>query len=303
MEPQLRVTITTLLERGVSQREIERRTGVDRKTIRRYARLAKSSTPATGLPEPRAQTPPPWPPAPVALEAAPPGSPASCVSACSENEECYEGVCVPSVDTVTVQDVQNGTIPGCSTGCPSYTLTGLVVVAVDDLGADDTTFYVMDPAGGPFSGALVTPMGSAEITGDVVLGATVDLVTEVRQNSKGTNLRATMVTVTGAGTVPAPAVVDPADVATGGALAETYEGMLVQVVNVAVTTENPDDPDDYNEFEVGGALRIDDELFAYTRPAAGACFATLTGVLRFSFGNFKILPRDADDMVTGELCE
>ncbi len=35
LKPNLRITIETLLLRGESQREIERRTGVDRKTIRR----------------------------------------------------------------------------------------------------------------------------------------------------------------------------------------------------------------------------------------------------------------------------
>lgn len=59
--------VETLLNRGVAQREIERRTGVDRKTIRRYASvpapdLSNSSTPATGSEEPAGQTPPPRPP-------------------------------------------------------------------------------------------------------------------------------------------------------------------------------------------------------------------------------------------------
>jgi len=48
LKAHLRTTIQTLLERGAGHREIERRTGVDRKTIRRYARLANSPTPATG---------------------------------------------------------------------------------------------------------------------------------------------------------------------------------------------------------------------------------------------------------------
>lgn len=52
LKPHLRTTVVTLLERGVSHREIERRTGVDRKTIRRYARSADSPTPATGSPYP-----------------------------------------------------------------------------------------------------------------------------------------------------------------------------------------------------------------------------------------------------------
>lgn len=68
LKQSLQVTIETLLAHGASQREIKRRTGVDRKTIRRYARMAKSPTPATGSQEPEGQNPPPWPPA---LEAVP----------------------------------------------------------------------------------------------------------------------------------------------------------------------------------------------------------------------------------------
>ena len=48
MKSHLRVTIRTLLQGGASQREIERVTGVDRKTIRRYEREAKSPGVATG---------------------------------------------------------------------------------------------------------------------------------------------------------------------------------------------------------------------------------------------------------------
>jgi transposase len=64
-----RITVETLLARGVSQHEIERRTGVDRKTIRRCAGrmlAANSSGVATGFGgvEPAAeQIPPPGPPA------------------------------------------------------------------------------------------------------------------------------------------------------------------------------------------------------------------------------------------------
>ena len=58
-----RITIETLLSRGVGQREIERRTGVDRKTIRRYARLAQSPGVAPGSDRDDGQTPPPRPPA------------------------------------------------------------------------------------------------------------------------------------------------------------------------------------------------------------------------------------------------
>lgn len=59
LKPQLRVTIETLLANGATQREIERRTGVDRKTIRRYS---KSPTPATGSEAESGQTVLPRPP-------------------------------------------------------------------------------------------------------------------------------------------------------------------------------------------------------------------------------------------------
>ena len=73
MKPHLQTTVWTLLEAGASQREIERVTGIDRKTIRgyqkRFAAAAAANSPgvATGSPRVAAgsaeQTPPPRPPA------------------------------------------------------------------------------------------------------------------------------------------------------------------------------------------------------------------------------------------------
>jgi transcriptional regulator with XRE-family HTH domain len=39
LKPSLQTTIKTLLNKEISQREIERKTGINRKTIRRYARM------------------------------------------------------------------------------------------------------------------------------------------------------------------------------------------------------------------------------------------------------------------------
>jgi len=78
LKPHLKATVRTLLDKGVSQREINRKTGIDRKTIRRYDRLdglaasqedfpPKSPTGqevATGLEDESFQNPPPRPPAP-----------------------------------------------------------------------------------------------------------------------------------------------------------------------------------------------------------------------------------------------
>jgi transposase len=63
LKSHLRITVQTLLQNGASQREIERVTGVDRKTIRRYAGKANSPGVATGSEGESFQTPPPRPPA------------------------------------------------------------------------------------------------------------------------------------------------------------------------------------------------------------------------------------------------
>ncbi len=66
-----RITIMTLQAGGASQREIARRTGVDRKTIRRHAQAANSPGVATGSESPSGQIPPPRPPGDEGFLAAP----------------------------------------------------------------------------------------------------------------------------------------------------------------------------------------------------------------------------------------
>ena len=74
LHPNKKASIITLLANGVSQREIKRKVRVDRKTIRKYARIAerndqagvsisKSPGVATGSGECVEQNPPPRPPA------------------------------------------------------------------------------------------------------------------------------------------------------------------------------------------------------------------------------------------------
>lgn len=66
MKPHKLATIETLLARGVSQHEIARKTGIDRKTVRKYqqASLSDSKSPmATGSQPGASENPPPRPPA------------------------------------------------------------------------------------------------------------------------------------------------------------------------------------------------------------------------------------------------
>jgi len=96
-----------------------------------------------------------------------------------------------------------------------------------------------------------------------------------------------------------PIEVDPGWIMTGGTDAEAYESVLVVVVDVEV------DEDDlgYGEYSVSDGLnsvRVDDKWDHYYFPENGAQLAQVVGVLDYSYGNFKIQPRLARDVVEAD---
>jgi transposase len=92
LKQHLRITVQTLLGTDTPQREIARRTGVDRKTIRSYARaMANSPGVATGFSGAAAQIPPPRPPAPEDAPGTSAPAAASCAtSACEPHRSWIE---------------------------------------------------------------------------------------------------------------------------------------------------------------------------------------------------------------------
>ncbi|MGB0424813.1 MAG: phospholipase D-like domain-containing protein, partial [Flavobacteriales bacterium] len=93
---------------------------------------------------------------------------------------------------------------------------------------------------------------------------------------------------------PLPAATE---LSTSEITSEAYESVLVQV-NMAECT-NPDLG--FNEFELNdgsGPCSVDDFIFFYT-PSLGVHYA-VTGPLYYSYGDFKILPRDINDVVIDE---
>ncbi len=166
---------------------------------------------------------------------------------------------------------------------------------------NEGTFFVQEPVGGPFSGiqVFVANRSGLEIApGDTVtITGTYDEFFDMSQIEVGD---ASGITVGSSGPAPAPAIVDPATISNDGAMNEDYESVLVSVENVTVTDENPDAPEEFGEFEVTGALRVDDVFFAisdWMKPAMGQSFASITGVLIYGHENFKLEPRDSADLV------
>jgi large repetitive protein len=99
---------------------------------------------------------------------------------------------------------------------------------------------------------------------------------------------------------PAPLVADASDLATGGSLADPYEGVLVRVEFVEVLEHDPAagpaDEDPTGSFVVSGGLRVNDFLTPLDpRPAIGD-EVSVTGLLRFANDDSKMEPRTLDDV-------
>ncbi len=90
--------------------------------------------------------------------------------------------------------------------------------------------------------------------------------------------------------LPDPIIINCAD------MGESYEGVLVELHNVVVTNSDLG----YGEWEVSdstGSLRVDDDAFAYT-PNLGDTVYILKGVGTYTYSNYKIEPRDENDIIT-----
>jgi len=110
----------------------------------------------------------------------------------------------------------------------------------------------------------------------------------------------------GAGTVPTPAVIDPAVIGSqDAAQAEPFEGVLVKVEAVEVTEAMVPGSDgkDHGMFQVtGGLIVANDFELTYMNAATdqrevGDKFDAITGIVTYSYGNYVLLPRWDSDMV------
>ena len=102
-----------------------------------------------------------------------------------------------------------------------------------------------------------------------------------------------------------PIQVTTGEIGTGGANGEAYEDVLIKVVNVTVTDPFPDSPGNYGEFEIddnSGPVRVDDAFTAFNGNLDSTfqlndTIEQLIGVHYYSFNDYKILPRNDNDIV------
>ena len=112
--------------------------------------------------------------------------------------------------------------------------------------------------------------------------------------------------------LPDPIFIPTGTIETGyNQLAEKYESVLIQYRNITISQSNPDDPNNFGEMLVddnSGETRIllRESNISYHNgfPGPGTIelftgdqFASITGVLAYTFSNFKLVPRSDNDFV------
>ena len=186
----------------------------------------------------------------------------------------------PGIDTVSIYDIQfNNNTNGASNYEGSQVYTGGIVTAV----RDDSSFYLTSGSGA-WSGVYVYSNDYLLSEGDsVVLDAEVDEYYELTELKNVTNLQ-----VISSGNIFSPSYCN-----TAAADSEEFEGCFVEVSNAICNNDNAG----FGEWIVNdgsGDLIIDDLFYAFT-PILNQSY-TVSGVVTFSYGAFKLLPRNGSDV-------
>jgi len=187
-----------------------------------------------------------------------------------------------------VQDTTGG--PGGGDSKLLDSTVTVVGVVSGEIWAFGSSYYIQDGTG-PWNGVMVYDSDRENAYGDSIrITAVVD---EYYGMTELVDVSAYEVLATGA-TVE-PSVVTTGEIGTGGANAEAYEGVLIQIKNVNIT--NPDLG--YGEWEVdddSGPVRVDDAADYYFTVANYDSVRSITGLLAYAYGDTKIQPRLALDV-------
>lgn len=161
-------------------------------------------------------------------------------------------------------------------------------------------FFITEPQGGAQSGVWVYTGDIEETEISIEMGDRIAITGVVAEyfGDKGTDSLTELILQTadnlevlGEGTLPEPEVLSTAELA-DPATAELWEGCLVAVENVTVT----DDYLGYGEWMVDDGVIIDD-MFVEGSAINGEIIDRIAGPLYYSYDNYKIEPRSADDLV------
>jgi hypothetical protein len=159
-------------------------------------------------------------------------------------------------------------------------------------------FFVQDPAGGAYSGIAVymyEPEGFDLVPGDRI--NITGSYAEYFDQSQIVVDSPMAFEKLGTTAMPMATTVAAADVTTDGPDQEAYEGVLVRVENATVTAP----ANMFGEWQIDDALAVDDLFFqgGWVEPPVDTVFASITGVMTYSFEEAKLAPTGQADLVAG----
>ncbi len=166
-------------------------------------------------------------------------------------------------------------------------VTGGAFVIEGDTGPTLRGFYVQDANGGPSSGIQVVAPEADVPT--LAPGHRLRIEGSHREFYCRTTLSAVAITPLGALGAPAPSPVSAAQLVSGP---EAFEGMLVRVEGVTVQSL-----DNFDAVVTGGLRVSGGQYEPGWFPKVGDSYVSLTGLVDFAFGAYRLQVRSLDDVV------
>ncbi len=185
-----------------------------------------------------------------------------------------------TVPVVSIYDIQYTTdASGDSPYNGQAVNTGGIVTAITSLGY----FFIQDGPGA-WNGIYVYDNQQT-----VTVGDSITFIANVSEHNGLTELAglAVLTVISSGNSLYAPVVI------TTGGMNESYEDVLIKINNATCTNVNAG----YGMWTIddgSGALNVDDNIYSFT-PTANEHY-DVTGIGYYSYGEFKILPRDANDI-------
>ncbi len=204
----------------------------------------------------------------------------------------------PALTATPISEIQTATDAGTDNDCyPSpedgnnVTVEGIITAVMSS-----GRFYIQD---GPdaWDGVYVYDTSVMPTVGDEI-----NMTAEVDEYYGLTELKnvAAATILSSGNSVYDPIVITTGDLSGGcAAIGESYEGLLIKIENVVVTTA----ADQYGQWFIddgSGACEVEDSFFAYA-PSVGDVIPSISGVVSFGYSEYELNPRDIDDIdLTGD---
>ncbi len=206
--------------------------------------------------------------------------------------------CLPGIifGQVSIYDIQYTIIPGNNGTYPSPLAGDIVIVGgiVTATGFNGVNYFISSPNGGPWNGIFIYDDNYAPEIGDSILFQ--GLVQEYNGATEIKNVSNFEIISSGNPLPP------PASISTGDAFSEeAYEGVFIELNHLDVTQTF----DDWGEWQVddgSGPCIISDGLFSLYEKKypliSGYKFSSIKGLITYQWNDFRVHPRNIDDLVS-----